>query len=457
MGPLGIITRILAGRYGAPFTFASAAAGAEAAPGPDPGAPSWPTSTACARSRPATRVYGVLGSDVTRSLSPVLHNRAFAARGLDAVYVPLQAEALEPFVAALPALGLAGFSVTRPTRPTSCRTCRRSRRPRPCAAASTPSSCTTALLQRLDHRRPRRARRPLKKRIDAQGQERRDPRRRRRRAGRGPGPRAQGRAGHGAGPRRRPRRAAVGRRRRLRARPPGRPREPRLGRAHQRDARRLGALPRTRPRCPRSCTAPGAVVFDMVYDPLETRLLREAKAAGCTIVGRPRDAAGPGRGAVRDLDRARGAVEVMKSAALVPGAGGGAVSRYSRQELFAGIGPEGQERIRAVARRCVVGCGALGSVARRDDGARRGRRADRRGPRLRRGVEPAAAVALRRGGRGARPAQGRGRRGEAAAHQLRGRGARRRGRPLGRERRRAAARAPTSSSTAPTTSRPASC
>jgi shikimate 5-dehydrogenase len=29
---------------------------------------------------------------------------------------------------------------------------------------------------------------------------------------------------------------------------------------------------------------PGSIVFDMVYDPLETRLLREAQAAGCTIV-----------------------------------------------------------------------------------------------------------------------------------------------------------------------------
>jgi molybdopterin/thiamine biosynthesis adenylyltransferase len=37
------------------------------------------------------------------------------------------------------------------------------------------------------------------------------------------------------------------------------------------------------------------------------------------------------------------------------------VSRYSRQELFAGIGPQGQRRIRA-ARVLVVGCGALGSA-----------------------------------------------------------------------------------------------
>jgi adenylyltransferase/sulfurtransferase len=36
------------------------------------------------------------------------------------------------------------------------------------------------------------------------------------------------------------------------------------------------------------------------------------------------------------------------------------VTRYSRQELFAGIGPEGQARIRS-ARVLVVGCGALGS------------------------------------------------------------------------------------------------
>jgi len=113
MGPLGIITRVAAGRYGAPFTFASAAEGAEAAPGQLPAAQM--ADLYRVRSvTPATRVYGVLGSDVARSLSPVLHNRAFEARQLDAVYVPLQAEALEPFLHALPSLDLAGFSVTRP-------------------------------------------------------------------------------------------------------------------------------------------------------------------------------------------------------------------------------------------------------------------------------------------------------------------------------------------------------
>jgi len=113
MGPLGILTRVLAGRYGAPFTFACADADAAVAPGQVPAA-HMADVYRVRQVTPATRVYGVLGADVTRSLSPALHNRAFALCGIDAVYVPLQAEAIEPFVAALPTLNVTGFSVTRP-------------------------------------------------------------------------------------------------------------------------------------------------------------------------------------------------------------------------------------------------------------------------------------------------------------------------------------------------------
>jgi 3-dehydroquinate dehydratase / shikimate dehydrogenase len=113
MGPLGVATRILSGRHGAPFTFASTSAGAESAPG------QVPASLMAGLFRvgsvtSATRAYGVLGSDVGGSLSPVLHNRAFEARGIDAVYVPLQADSLDGFLMAMPALELSGFSVTRP-------------------------------------------------------------------------------------------------------------------------------------------------------------------------------------------------------------------------------------------------------------------------------------------------------------------------------------------------------
>ncbi len=113
MGPLGLPTRVLAGRYGAPFTYAAPEAGAEAAPGQV----ALERMAEVYRAREVgagTRVYGILGRDVTRSLSPAVHNRGFRARSLDAVYVPLQADTLPAFIDALPALGLSGFSVTQP-------------------------------------------------------------------------------------------------------------------------------------------------------------------------------------------------------------------------------------------------------------------------------------------------------------------------------------------------------
>jgi 3-dehydroquinate dehydratase/shikimate dehydrogenase len=113
MGPLGVASRLLGGRYGAPFTFASAGGGREAAPGQLEAAVLADTYRVRAVS-PMTRVYGLVGSDVLRSLSPAIQNRGFAERGLDAVYVPLQAESLAAFVRALPGLSLSGFSVTRP-------------------------------------------------------------------------------------------------------------------------------------------------------------------------------------------------------------------------------------------------------------------------------------------------------------------------------------------------------
>lgn len=113
MGPHGIASRVLGGRYLAPFTFASAAAGRESAPG-QLTARALGASYRVRTIGPGTRVYGLLGSDVLRSLSPAIQNRAFAEAGLDAVYVPLQAESLAAFMEALPALGLSGFSVTRP-------------------------------------------------------------------------------------------------------------------------------------------------------------------------------------------------------------------------------------------------------------------------------------------------------------------------------------------------------
>jgi len=65
----------------------------------------------------STRLLAVIGDPVTHSLSPVMHNAALRALGLDAVYValPTPAEALPPVLAALAAVGGSG-NVTVPTR-----------------------------------------------------------------------------------------------------------------------------------------------------------------------------------------------------------------------------------------------------------------------------------------------------------------------------------------------------
>ena len=48
------------------------------------------TSTACTRQRQDTALYAIAGAPLGHSASPAMHNAAFAALGLDAVYVPLE-------------------------------------------------------------------------------------------------------------------------------------------------------------------------------------------------------------------------------------------------------------------------------------------------------------------------------------------------------------------------------
>jgi shikimate dehydrogenase len=63
---------------------------------------------------PSTAIYGVVGTHVARSLSPAMHNAAFAAAGCDAVYVPFCAAGFDDFAAFARAMGVTGASVTIP-------------------------------------------------------------------------------------------------------------------------------------------------------------------------------------------------------------------------------------------------------------------------------------------------------------------------------------------------------
>src|SRR5713101_2121572 len=73
----------------------------------------WPRSAWVISGR--TRVFAILGDPVSHSLSPAMHNAAFHALGLEAVYVPLrcQADAVGPLIHALAAAG-GGGNVTVP-------------------------------------------------------------------------------------------------------------------------------------------------------------------------------------------------------------------------------------------------------------------------------------------------------------------------------------------------------
>lgn len=120
MGPAGLATRVLAAKVGGFLTFVSLAAGAESAPG-QLTAREFSDLYRGDRLGPATRVFGVVGWPVAHSLSPLIHNRAMTADGLDGVYLPLPVRptmqdftAFMDFVAVHPELGLAGLSVTVP-------------------------------------------------------------------------------------------------------------------------------------------------------------------------------------------------------------------------------------------------------------------------------------------------------------------------------------------------------
>lgn len=63
-----------------------------------------------------TKLLGIIGNPVKHSLSPAMQNAAITACGLDYVYVPFEVapEALGPAVSGLRALGVCGYNVTIP-------------------------------------------------------------------------------------------------------------------------------------------------------------------------------------------------------------------------------------------------------------------------------------------------------------------------------------------------------
>src|SRR5688572_6101516 len=70
----------------------------------------------------ATPVYAVVGKPIGHSVSPAMHNAAFAATGIDGVYLPCEAADFEDFLALADVLGIVGASVTAPYKEDAART-----------------------------------------------------------------------------------------------------------------------------------------------------------------------------------------------------------------------------------------------------------------------------------------------------------------------------------------------
>jgi 3-dehydroquinate dehydratase / shikimate dehydrogenase len=111
MGEIGLPARVLALREGSALAYASV--GEKTAPG-QLTLDEMKNLYRADKLNRKTRVYGVIGDPVSHSLSPLMHNLAFQKREINAVYLPFLVRDLKDFRRAIKPLGIAGFSVTLP-------------------------------------------------------------------------------------------------------------------------------------------------------------------------------------------------------------------------------------------------------------------------------------------------------------------------------------------------------
>ncbi|MEM7453996.1 MAG: shikimate dehydrogenase [Planctomycetota bacterium] len=119
MGELGMPSRILCGRFGAPMTYATFHEDRQMAPG-QLSYKQMANEFNYDRINSETEVLGVIADPVEHSLSPVVHNAQIRKADLNMIYLPfrVQAEYLNDFIQICPEMGVRGLSVTIPHKET---------------------------------------------------------------------------------------------------------------------------------------------------------------------------------------------------------------------------------------------------------------------------------------------------------------------------------------------------
>ncbi len=113
MGEQGIISRVLSVRAGSVFTFAAVSADLKTAPG-QVSARDLRSIYRIDQVDAATRIYGVAGDPIEHSLSPVIMNTALRRENVNGVCLPLHAKTLKELIHCVREIPLHGLSITMP-------------------------------------------------------------------------------------------------------------------------------------------------------------------------------------------------------------------------------------------------------------------------------------------------------------------------------------------------------
>ncbi|XP_044499972.1 bifunctional 3-dehydroquinate dehydratase/shikimate dehydrogenase, chloroplastic-like isoform X2 [Mangifera indica] len=122
MGERGLISRIICAKFGGYLTFGTLESGIVSAPG-QPTIRDLMDLYNFRQIGPDTKVFGIIGKPVGHSKSPVLYNEAFKSVGFNGVYVHLLVDDVAKFFQTYSSSDFAGFSCTIPHKEAAAKIC----------------------------------------------------------------------------------------------------------------------------------------------------------------------------------------------------------------------------------------------------------------------------------------------------------------------------------------------